>query len=219
MVLVGKSSDAIHGVSDDRSSRPTTPHVLKEKLLSESNVDAKYLHPNLTTSNKHLPPSLLLGQLLGQGHMKSARSADKFSPGTAMYTPLTSMPSQMMHQSPVMHPEYFHPSLPLPTSQLTPTMVSSKGQGNQPRHRKSCDSSERLGSPLLSDSDHQLDLKYPSCMDGKRYVCGLCMASFTFQTNLTRHQRKLHGRPFVRKPHGNDSPTAMQMDMEHNLSS
>lgn len=45
-----------------------------------------------------------------------------------------------------------------------------------------------------------LDANFPSRVEGKRYICGLCSASFTFQTNLTRHQRKLHGKPFVRKP-------------------
>ncbi len=44
------------------------------------------------------------------------------------------------------------------------------------------------------------DANFPSRVEGKRYICGLCSASFTFQTNLTRHQRKLHGKPFVRKP-------------------
>lgn len=43
-------------------------------------------------------------------------------------------------------------------------------------------------------------LMFPSHSDGKRHICGLCGASFTFQTNLTRHQRKLHGKPFVRRP-------------------
>ena len=45
-----------------------------------------------------------------------------------------------------------------------------------------------------------IDGKFPSRVDGKRYICGLCGASFTFQTNLTRHQRKLHGKPYVRRP-------------------
>jgi uncharacterized Zn-finger protein len=40
---------------------------------------------------------------------------------------------------------------------------------------------------------------FPAKSDGKRHICGLCGASFTFQTNLTRHQRKLHGKPYVRR--------------------
>ena len=43
-------------------------------------------------------------------------------------------------------------------------------------------------------------MMFPTHSDGKRHICGLCGASFTFQTNLTRHQRKLHGKPFVRRP-------------------
>ena len=168
--------------------------------MSDANVDSTFLHGNLAT-NKNISSNLLLGQLLGQGHHKQSRSSDKFNSGTALYTPLSVLTPPMI-QHPMIYPDFLISSLPPPTSQLTPPSIMSKSQ-RQPKPRRSCDSS----SPLLSSdsSDPQLDMNYPSCMDGKRYVCGLCLASFTFQTNLTRHQRKLHGRPFVRKPHGNDS--------------
>lgn len=58
-------------------------------------------------------------------------------------------------------------------------------------------------SPTTPDNTDQLGL-FPSCVDGKRFVCGLCGGSFSFQTNLTRHQRKLHGKPPVRRSHGPD---------------
>lgn len=31
------------------------------------------------------------------------------------------------------------------------------------------------------------------------HTCNICGSTFTFQTNLTRHQRKIHGKPFVRR--------------------
>ncbi len=45
---------------------------------------------------------------------------------------------------------------------------------------------------------------FPTRLHHGRYVCGICEASFTFQTNLTRHQRKLHGKPYVRNPRKNE---------------
>ena len=51
--------------------------------------------------------------------------------------------------------------------------------------------------------DHGMDSptsEFPARLQGDRYICGICHASFSFDTNLTRHQRKIHGKPFVRKP-------------------
>ena len=58
--------------------------------------------------------------------------------------------------------------------------------------------------------------EFPAIAVGKRHICGLCGASFTFQTNLTRHQRKLHGKPFVRKSSLNQSMNVENLKAESN---
>ncbi len=55
----------------------------------------------------------------------------------------------------------------------------------------------------------------PAKNDGKRHICVLCGASFTFQTNLTRHQRKLHGKPYVRKGSTTDVKTVVLAQPQH----
>ena len=47
---------------------------------------------------------------------------------------------------------------------------------------------------------------FPSHATEEHFVCGICGATFTFQTNLTRHQRKIHGKPYVRKSLVSSSP-------------
>lgn len=81
----------------------------------------------------------------------------------------------------------------------------------EPAKKKFKEAENNAGGLDLSGGQKQDNAAYPSNVDsiktgefpaiaiGKRHICGLCGASFTFQTNLTRHQRKLHGKPFVRK--------------------
>lgn len=75
---------------------------------------------------------------------------------------------------------------------------------HQPQHHHGYDSDGSKSPSQHSDSGvssaASLDAQFPSRVEGKRHICCLCSASFTFQTNLTRHQRKLHGKPYVRKP-------------------
>ena len=77
------------------------------------------------------------------------------------------------------------------------------GRGRRKSHMTSYDPTAACSSPSQQSSDGSTNgdgQQFPTRLHQGRYVCGICEASFTFQTNLTRHQRKLHGKPYVRNP-------------------
>ena len=75
------------------------------------------------------------------------------------------------------------------------------GRGRKRSHMTSYDPTACSSPSQSSDGSTNGDSQsFPTRLHQGRYVCGICEASFTFQTNLTRHQRKLHGKPYVRNP-------------------
>ena len=79
--------------------------------------------------------------------------------------------------------------------------VGGGGRGRRKSHMTSYDPAACSSPSQSSDGSTNGDgQQFPTRLHQGRYVCGICEASFTFQTNLTRHQRKLHGKPYVRNP-------------------
>ncbi len=73
-----------------------------------------------------------------------------------------------------------------------------KRRGRKPRFMSGIPPT--LEAKPLDDGMDSPTSEFPARLQGDRYICGICHASFSFDTNLTRHQRKIHGKPFVRKP-------------------
>ena len=65
-------------------------------------------------------------------------------------------------------------------------------------------------SPALAPLDlHRF--RTPLRNKNGRYQCQICQKEFSFGTNLTRHQRKFHGRPLKRKPKGQAADAAEKL--------
>ena len=83
--------------------------------------------------------------------------------------------------------------------------VMSSPVCNQPvvmkpkRGRKPKASIYRKQPARTSISSVSSEEDFPSYTRAGRHCCGLCDASFSFDTNLTRHQRNIHGKRTVRK--------------------
>ena len=114
--------------------------------------------------------------------------------------PLSNTPTSNENASVAISESYIDSGLGAPS----PTYKARGGGGGRGRkrsHMPSYDPTACSSPSQSSDGSTNGDSQsFPTKLHQGRYVCGLCEASFTFQTNLTRHQRKLHGKPYVRNP-------------------
>ncbi len=129
-------------------------------------------------------------------------AANQGSP-TSSASVLTSTSNETSSSIAISDNSYVDSGLGTPSPPFKPTRGGGRGRGRRSTHINYDPTS--CGSPGQS-SDGSVDgVGFPTRLDKGRYICGICDASFTFQTNLTRHQRKLHGKPYVRNPRANQN--------------
>ncbi len=129
-------------------------------------------------------------------------AANEGSP-TSSTSVLTSTSNETSSSIAISDNSYVDSGLGTPSPPFKPTRGGGRGRGRRSTHIAYDPTS--CGSPGQS-SDGSVDgATFPTRLDKGRYICGICDASFTFQTNLTRHQRKLHGKPYVRNPRANQN--------------
>ena len=214
------------GDEDDNADKLEASRSLLRAAL-QAKQDAKSQHPKLMQllgdSNQVNKP---LESLVSQAELRAPFSPLLMAAQMNMAFPHTSLPGGIPQfpGAPTLFGSPF--SFPLKRkmssegmSQLSP-MAGEEKPLKPAKRRKSMnhgyDSDGSKSPSQHSDTGMSAthDANFPSRVEGKRYICGLCSASFTFQTNLTRHQRKLHGKPYVRKPVGGSLTTFPQTTVE-----
>lgn len=113
------------------------------------------------------------------------------------------------------------PTVPNAADYWTPNKSASGSQAG----------SSPMGTPMLAKAMQSLRAPSPAVSPSlgsdqespangqKLYFCTPCNKSFTFRTNLTRHQRTFHGRPCRRRTRDNLTKDDSDRRSEHSLSS
>ncbi len=90
----------------------------------------------------------------------------------------------------------------LQSSEMTSQPAAQKSRRGRPRKNNVYRASPSSSARSSSESDNG----FPTYMKNGKYCCGLCDSAFSFDTNLTRHQRNIHGKAIVRKSRTTTSP-------------
>ena len=215
--------------SNSRDYSPDTTTRLRDMLSNKGlNVGYGYQSGDDSRSssrNNSRPPSGRSTPVEGFGHYDQGRrplvmSSENQSDGNNYVTPglsevsplrmnnanMMALKQKLLDQNALITPEW-KPKLMKKRKNSVEDLTSSKemymADMHEPLAKKSKDDIKAMGldgeQVKATNVDNIRTGDFPAIAIGKRHICGLCGASFTFQTNLTRHQRKLHGKPFVRK--------------------
>lgn len=83
-----------------------------------------------------------------------------------------------------------------PLSKILPVSKSvSKSKRKSGNKLKDLGNNQSISPSLDEGSQHQRFLTMQCKLNDHTYQCLLCMRTFTLQTNLTRHQKTVHGKP------------------------
>ena len=214
---VGTGSNKYNQQSDDESNADkleASRSLLKAALQAKQ--DAKSQHPKLLQllGDSNAAMNKTLESVVNQAEMRPPFSPLMMAAQMNLAFPPTSLPGGIppfpgapaLFGSPFAFPSLKRKMSGDALGELSP--LSGEEKPPKPAKRRKSMNHGYDSDGSKSPSQHSdanmaaLDANFPSRVEGKRYICGLCSASFTFQTNLTRHQRKLHGKPYVRKPVG-----------------
>ena len=93
------------------------------------------------------------------------------------------------------------PTTSIQSSEMTTSPWNSQPAAEKTRRGRKPKVYRRFSpsSPSSPVSSSDSDNEFPSYMKDGKYCCGLCNSAFSFDTNLTRHHRNIHGKKTVRK--------------------
>ena len=168
--------------------------VDKDKIYGNKSLDFSKIKGTQDVSGT--PHSRLPQQHCQENQNNRSPHLDGVAPDDHFY----SMPSQASMDEDSgcnsTKPESWKPNKTLHSSLLASMPYSDRSPVAAPLLGKAMQTL-RVPSPAVSPSLGS-DQESPST-GPKLYLCNICNKSFTFATNLTRHQRNIHGRPCRRR--------------------